>query len=246
MMSKLSALAFLVLGACGVRKLEKPHGHHGQRWSLPKNAETLYGFAPDRSTVAKIAPECNVPEWGDIDLSSSDAEMWGYKYIGAKVPDSCCSNEELFKYAVPEPLEDSNGVQHTCYIHPAGGLPGFRPSDRMRLYLGCVDGQLVGAENCVPQGVHYLTEEEFIDNTYTYPMNATFGDEQWMNGTPDDCGCSKTSRFNHGPGCYLAFANAYDSGNKFKGAAASSDPPPGPAPDTGVRGGVYVRITGEC
>merc|ERR1712061_803784 len=63
-----------------------------------------------------------------------------------------------------------------------------------------------------------------------------------MNGTPDQCGCSKLSRFNNGPGCYLAYANAYDAGMKFKGGAAPADPPAGPAADSGVRGAVFVSI----
>jgi len=216
-----------------------------QRWSLPKNAEMLYSFNPDRSTTAKLAPECDVPNWGDIDLASNDEAAYGYDYIGAKVPDSCCNQESWLEFSAPEPIFDDSGVQHTCFIRDAA-FPGFRTTDKMRLYLGCENGQLVAAENCVPSSIDYMSEQDFVDNTYAYPMNASFAATQARNGTPDQCGCSRRSRFNNGPGCYLAYASAYDSGMKFKGGAAPASPPAGPAPDAGLRAAVFVSIKGEC
>jgi len=242
--SKLCALSFLVSVASGVRKLDKSDVQMSQTWSLPKNAEMLYSFNGDR-TAMEAAPECNIPDWGDLDIPAGDENIYGYGYIGSKVPDSCCNQADWLQYSAPEPINDDNGVQHTCFVRDAT-FPGYRPTDKMRLYLGCEHGKLVAAENCIPSAVHYMTQAEFEDNTYQYPMNASYAATVAMNGTPDQCGCSKLSRFNNGPGCYLAYANAYDAGMKFKGGAAPADPPAGPAADSGVRGAVFVAIKGEC
>jgi len=245
MVSKLCAFPFLVSVAFGVRKLDKSDVPRPQ-WSLPRNAEMLYSFSGDRSTVSDTAPECDIPHWGDLDAAAwSDEDAYGYEYIGSKVPDSCCNQAPWLQFSSPEPIVDANGVQHTCFVRDAA-FPGFRPTDKMRLFLGCEDGKLVAAENCVPDEVKYMTGETFSDNTYEYPMNASYASTVARNGTPDQCGCSKRSRFNNGPGCYLAYANAYDAGMKFKGGAAPADPPAGPAADSGVRGAVFVSIKGEC
>jgi len=245
MVSKLRAVACLVSVASGVRRLEREEIPMS-KWSLPKNAEMLYSFNGDRESVKATNPECDIPFWGDVHPDLGDVpDFYGYGFVGTKVPDSCCNVDAWLQFSAPEPIKDENGVQHTCFIRDAA-FPGFRPTDKMRLYLGCEDGELVAAENCVPWGASFMTEEEFKDNTYSYPMNATFAATAAMNGTPDQCGCSKVSRFNNGPGCYLASAGAYDSGMKFKGGAAPADPPAGPGADTGVRGAVFVSIKGEC
>lgn len=213
-----------------------------QAWSLPTDAEMQYYFVGDRNQVgvgANGQPKCVIPDWGDVDADGADE----YGYIGSKIPDECC--QDAWKGSAPEPIHDSNGVQHTCFIRDAP-FPGYRLTDKMRLYLGCEHGKLVSAENCVPADVTYQTAATFKDNTYEYPMKEAVAATHWKNDVPDGCGCSKRSRFNNGPGCYLAYATAYDYGMKFKNGSMPGVVPAAAGPDAGVRGAVFVRIKGEC
>jgi len=209
-------------------------------WSIPKGGSMQYyfwtrdGFYDEskyddpNAFTAKSHPQCDIP-WGDIDDSG---DFDGYNLIGSKMPDSCCS--ELIQ-TPPEQLKDPQGNQATCYLHEAAfpGWPAAPDTKWMRLYLGCEDGQLVGAENCVPKKDELYDKDTFEAGTYTYPMDKAVADQTWKNSTPDGCGCSKRSRFNNGPGCYLAYATAFDYGMKFKMASSN-------------RGIVFVHIDGQC
>lgn len=215
------------------------------RWAVPQNAVMQYHFVTtaqfnattnDTNKFTKTSnPECNI-DLGNID----DQGNWSlYNYIGSKVPDSCCNVNNPGGPA--EVLVDSSGNQGTCYMHDAnfpnwpGNAEGSGNVTVMRLYLGCEDGELVGAENCVPEDTTFYTVETYNARTFTYPMEKAVADTKWENNTADGCHCSKRSRFNNGPGCYLAYATAFDYGQKFGGAE-----------DTGNRGIVTVRIAGDC
>merc|ERR1712127_358367 len=92
----------------------------------------------------------------------------------------------------------------------------------------------MGAENCVPDDLTLYNVETFKAKTFTYPMSDAVAQTKWTSDTPDGCGCSKISRFNNGPGCYLAYAAAFDYGQKFLETPSEN------------RGIVTVRIAGTC
>merc|ERR1712012_460658 len=124
-----------------------------------------------------VKPECNV-DFGDL----GDNGERTYNLIGSKFPDSCCNLTQ----APPENLFDPTGKQQTCYLKDVS-FNGWRQDYRMRLYLGCVGDKLVGAEDCVPSEVQLYVKDDFLDGTYTYPMNKTFGETTWKTDTPDGC-----------------------------------------------------------
>jgi len=209
----------------------------------PANAKVQYSMTFYNGDFS-AHPECKV-DFGNL---NDDGTRTGYNYIGGKFPDSCCEVTSWINGQPPETLTDANGDQQTCYIKKVG-FPGWRKDQRMRLYLGCVGDQLVGSEDCVPSELSLYDKTEYLAGTYNYPMNATYGDTTWKTASPDECGCSKDSRFNNGPGCYLAYATAFDYGQKFKGGPAPTEPgapDSNPEPDTNNRGVVFVKIEGQC
>lgn len=208
-----------------------------RHWSVPEDPlmqyyftlrENFYNEANYDDTTAFTAgsnPECDLP-WGDLD----DDGTQNYNLLGSKLPDSCCS--DLIKLPA-EQFKDPQGNQATCYLHAFSNWPKEGDSKWMRLYLGCEDGELVAAENCVPDGTQFYTKDTMLDGTFTYPMDKTVADSTWKNSTPAGCNCDTEAAMNNGPGCYLAAATALDYQQKF---LADSD----------TRGIVFVKIGGTC
>lgn len=207
-------------------------------WSIPEDSLVQYYFSLRSSFLDESKnddpafftkgshPECNLP-LGNID----DDGNLNYNLLGSKLPDSCCS--DLIK-AGPTSMTDEQGHQSTCYIYPFPNWPNAGDAKQMRLYLGCVEGKLVAAENCVPEGTEFYNKNTFMDGTFTYPMDKSVADKTWKNSTPAGCNCFTEDAMNNGPGCYLAASTGLDYNNSF-GANPSDD-----------RGMVFVRIDGKC
>lgn len=213
--------------------IEKP------RWSIPEDSLVQYYFTlrenfknesnyndPNFFTAGSH-PECNFP-MGDVD----DDGNLHYNLLGSKLPDSCCS--DLIKAGPPTSTTDAQGHPATCYIYPFSNWPNQGDDKQMRLYLGCSDGKLIAAENCIPEGTEFYNKSTFVDGTFTYPMDKSVADKAWKNSTAAGCNCFMEDAMNNGPGCYLAASTGLDYQMKFGSNPSDS------------RGMVFLRVDGKC
>jgi len=146
---------------------------------------------PNHTALAEVMPKCAFYEYSDL---------------GKKVDDDCCDITkwpEEAKAALDAPSTMVfNGKMHNCFIEVMSAAELF-----VRNYLGCEDGKLIGASACVPDGVALATDP------HGYPMNLTFANTVWANGTFDSCQCSNRSSFPYpskygqGPGCYVSLTS---------------------------------------
>jgi hypothetical protein len=136
--------------------------------------------------------------------------------VGKKMDDACCEKEAdwLAKFPLNKFTSidtEAEPFNYTCY--PMSNSLGNFSGSYGRLYVGCENGVVNAAEDCVPSDLEYVTQEQYDSFEagkpvpWSYPLNATTMKEREASGTLDGCGCSQTKRFTEGPGCYIASAN---------------------------------------
>jgi len=129
----------------------------------------------NHTALAEVMPACNFYEYSDL---------------AKKVPDECCDISKWPAEAKAELSEPStmihDGNMHNCFVEEMHAAPLF-----VRNYLGCEDGELIGASACMPDGV------ALAEDPHGYPMNTTFAATTWQNGTFDSCQCSNKGKFEY-------------------------------------------------
>jgi len=196
---------------------------------LATNAGMIYMALMDISEIPQHQPQC---------MSTFEDET-----IGTRMPDECCEPDmwkgsdgnmpESWFFVGPDKMSKPGDDENwTCYVIEAPG-PFTGPPDGIgpakqwtRNYIGCEDGILQGRENCVPDTVQYVTQDQYeAASGWSYPMNETYGLTQFEDITGDECHCSVQSQFT-GPGCYIAAATL--------------------AQFTGAFPAVFLRMEGTC
>lgn len=195
-----------------------------------QNPGMIYMGMGDINEIPQYQPQC--------------ARTFEDDTIGTKLPDECCEPDmwkgpdgnmpKSWFFSGPDvmnkPGEEAN---YTCYARispgPFTGPPnGIGPAMQwIRNYIGCEDGKLQGHENCVPDSVQYVTQEQYdAGSGWSYPMNETHGVTTFEDITGDECHCSVQSHFREGPGCYIAYATL--------------------AQFTGAFPAVFLKVEGTC
>lgn len=208
-------------------------GHMRGYTGVATNPAMVYMGVADISEIPEYLPQC---------MSTFKDDT-----IGSKIPDECCQPDAWKKpdgsmpsswYGPSPDIMHKPGEEElwTCYNRvspfPFTGPPQLGPEMQwIRNYIGCEDGRLQAHENCVPDGVEYVTQEQYEAGTqgaygWSYPMNKTFAMATFEDKTGDECHCSVQSHMNEGPGCYIAYAKL----NQFTGAYPS----------------VFLRVEGTC
>jgi len=231
----------LVRSALALRRSAKKHvDEEGEFTRDPASMRGYTGPAQNPGMVYMVMMDINeIPQYQPQCMSTFEDDT-----IGTKLPDECCQPDmwkgpggempKSWAYAGPDvfskPGEEANW---TCYPRispgPFTGPPnGIGPAMQwIRNYIGCEDGKLQAHENCVPDTVQYVTEEQYTTRSgWSYPMNESYALTQFEDITGDECHCSIQSHFNEGAGCYIAYATL--------------------AQFTGAFPGVFVRVEGTC